>query len=355
MKLSYLTYSSHKRKIFLSKTRSYQAATPHDLYEHLKNFTRKLSELTDNVSIEDIMESWTNQSGYPLVTIVRDYESAILTIVHEKFQWDHVRSVSKWWIPLSFTTETDANFSHLTPKYLLNPEESLIIMSRIPSDDWVVFNLQQSGYYRVNYDQRNWQMLTDYLNLKNFTRIHRVNRAALIDDAFNLARAGYVNYSIPFNLSKYLVRETDYEPWVAAANNFKFLNKMLSGEPNVLQAFQVNGDIDIAIFFYLLVILTIIIDKQDYAIHLLRNMYDQINFTESANEDVTTKLRRELILSTSCLVRYADCLNVSKNLFQNWIAEPGKMYHHFYMREFLGLSINLAFDIVITISPCITL
>ncbi|XP_016914829.2 aminopeptidase N-like [Apis cerana] len=280
---------------------SYQAATPHDLYEHLKNFTRKLSELTDNVSIEDIMESWTNQSGYPLVTIVRDYESAILTIVHEKFQWDHVRSVSKWWIPLSFTTETDANFSHLTPKYLLNPEESLIIMSRIPSDDWVVFNLQQSGYYRVNYDQRNWQMLTDYLNLKNFTRIHRVNRAALIDDAFNLARAGYVNYSIPFNLSKYLVRETDYEPWVAAANNFKFLNKMLSGEPNVLQAFQ------------------------DYAIHLLRNMYDQINFTESANEDVTTKLRRELILSTSCLVRYADCLNVSKNLFQNWIAEPGKI------------------------------
>lgn len=108
-------------------------------------------------------------------------------------------------------------------------------------------------------------------------------------------------------------------------------------------------------FFYLLVTLTIIIDKQDYAIRLLRNMYDQINFTESANEDVTTKLRRELILSTSCLVRYADCLNVSKNLFQNWIAEPGKMYRHFYMREFLGLSINLAFDIVITISPCITL
>ena len=144
---------------------------------------------------------------------------------------------------MSFTTETDANFTHLTPKYLLNPEESLIIVSRIPSDDWIVFNLQQSGYYRVNYDQRNWRMLTDYLNLKNFTRIHRVNRAALVDDAFNLARAGYVNYSIPFNLSKYLVRETDYEPWVAASNNFKFLSKMLSGEPNVLQAFQVNLDI----------------------------------------------------------------------------------------------------------------
>lgn len=329
VKLSYLTYSSHKRKIFLFKTRSYQAATPHDLYEHLKNFTR---ELNDNVSIEDIMESWTNQSGYPLVTIVRDYESSIFIISHEKFQWDHVHSVSKWWIPLSFTTETDANFSHLTPKYLLNPEESLIIMSRIPSDDWVVFNLQQSGYYRVNYDQRNWQMLTDYLNLKNFTRIHRVNRAALVDDAFNLARAGYANYSIPFNLSKYLVRETDYEPWVAAANNFKFLNKMLSGEPKVLQAFQVN--IDIAIFFYLMIILIIIIDndlKQDYAINLLRNMYDQLNFTESANEDITTKLQRELILSTSCLVRYADCLNVSRNLFQNWIGEPDKMYvlyHH---------------------------
>lgn len=244
------TYFLIKEKLFYLKIRSYRAATPHDLYEHLENFTHKLSELNDNISLEDIMDTWTNQSGYPLVTIVRDYESGILIIVHEKFQWDHVHSMSKWWIPLSFTTETDANFSDLSPKYLLNPEESLIIMSRIPSDDWIVFNIQQSGYYRVNYDQRNWRMLTDYLNLKNFTKIHRVNRAALIDDAFNLARAGYENYSIPFNLSKYLVRETDYEPWVAAANNFKFLNKMLSGEPKVLQAFQVDDNIDIAIFLF---------------------------------------------------------------------------------------------------------
>lgn len=103
-------------------------------------------------------------------------------------------------------------------------------------------------------------------------------------------------------------------------------------------------------FFNSTIILTIIINdnnKQDYAIHLLRNMYDQLNFTESPNEDITTKLQRESILSTSCLVRYADCLNVSENLFQSWITEPDKMYAKFYIinsvcvKYFLGSILHL--------------
>ena len=40
----------------------------------------------------------------------------------------------------------------------------------------LVANVQQTGFYRVNYDQKNWQMLAELL-LADHTRVHRINRA----------------------------------------------------------------------------------------------------------------------------------------------------------------------------------
>lgn len=37
----------------------------------------------------------------------------------------------------------------------------------ISSNDWVLFNINETGYYRVNYDSKNWNMLIDYLNDKD--------------------------------------------------------------------------------------------------------------------------------------------------------------------------------------------
>jgi len=33
----------------------------------------------------------------------------------------------------------------------------------IPSNDWVLFNINETGFYRVNYDSKNWKMLIEYL------------------------------------------------------------------------------------------------------------------------------------------------------------------------------------------------
>ena len=40
----------------------------------------------------------------------------------------------------------------------------------------LVANVQQTGFYRVNYDQRNWEMLAQLL-LADHASVHRINRA----------------------------------------------------------------------------------------------------------------------------------------------------------------------------------
>lgn len=85
------------------------------------------------------------------------------------------------------------------------------------------------GYYRVNYDEKNWDRIIDYLNSDDYGNINRLNRAQLIDDAFNLARSGRLDYSIPFELAKYLKRETDYFPFYSYFTALNFVSLELAG------------------------------------------------------------------------------------------------------------------------------
>ena len=84
----------------------------------------------------------------------------------------------------------------------------------------------RNNNFRVNYDENNWKKIATTL-LRNHTSIHRTNRAQIIDDSFNLARAGHLNYSIAFSLTKYLTQELDFIPWSSAINALDYINTML--------------------------------------------------------------------------------------------------------------------------------
>ncbi|KAK7498964.1 hypothetical protein BaRGS_00009773, partial [Batillaria attramentaria] len=64
---------------------------------------------------------------------------------------------------------------------------SIQLADRDDTDGWILANIQQYGYYRVNYDPQNWNALIKQL-IKDHTVIPPVNRAQIIDDAWNLAR-----------------------------------------------------------------------------------------------------------------------------------------------------------------------
>lgn len=87
--------------------------------------------------------------------------------------------------------------------------------------------LQLSGYYRVNYDAKNWRLIIQELNKASFKRIATINRAQLVDDALNLARAGKLDYATALDVTSYLAHETEYLPWKAAFTAMSYLDSML--------------------------------------------------------------------------------------------------------------------------------
>lgn len=96
-----------------------------------------------------------------------------------------------------------------------------------------------SGFYRVNYDNDNWNKLSNELASKDFGKINPLTRAQLLDDVFAMARTGRVNYTVALSLSLYLTQDSDYIPWNTAFRNLNFLDSMLQTTKDY-PTFQVN-------------------------------------------------------------------------------------------------------------------
>jgi aminopeptidase N len=93
-----------------------------------------------------------------------------------------------------------------------------------------------AGYYRVNYDIYNWELIARFLNTDNYTKIHVLNRAQIIDDAYYLMMSRQLPLTIFLELTSYLSRETDYIAWYPMIKALENLSSYLPyKETEVLQ------------------------------------------------------------------------------------------------------------------------
>ena len=63
-------------------------------------------------------------------------------------------------------------------------------------------------------------------------KIHVLNRAQLINDAYVLAFDKHLSYKIPLKITEYLTKETDMIPWYAAIKVFNVLRLKLQSTTN---------------------------------------------------------------------------------------------------------------------------
>lgn len=239
----------------------YDNAEQSDLWAHLTEAQRQ-SALAQNgtqtvspVNVEKVMNSWTLQTGFPLVTLTRRYSdnakpgatleqiryrsnfklNSSLAMDATSLEGDQLKTKSESWeIPITYTWKSESNWEPRTRVWMHQDEvgpvelnSSLIASS---DNDWMLLNINQVGYYRVNYDKRNWKLLVDQL-FEDHEKIGLTNRAQILDDMFEFARNGLMDYNFAMEATKYLKNERDYLSWNTVLMALSYVNDMLQRTP----------------------------------------------------------------------------------------------------------------------------
>uniref|UniRef100_A0A8C2C6B7 Aminopeptidase n=1 Tax=Cyprinus carpio TaxID=7962 RepID=A0A8C2C6B7_CYPCA len=213
-------------------THMYGNAARDDLWN---KFSEAMQREGKDINITQVMDRWTLQMGYPVVTISKnDSLDNSVTISQEHFIYDTDAKIQnpklfnksfQWQIPLTLAVGNSSHISTETIIWVSNKTETHRV-GHVDGETWLLGNINQTGYFRVNYDLHNWRLLIQQL-MSNPTIISVGNRAGLIDDVFNLARAGYLPQNVPLQMISYLSQETEFLPWHAASRALYQLDKLL--------------------------------------------------------------------------------------------------------------------------------
>lgn len=265
-------------------------------------------EIEDNVNfkVSSFLDTWTNQMGYPVISI-EECIGGKLTVSQSRFllskYFVYEDKTSpykyKWDIPIKYISSSDPTNVKLA--WLMKHQHSVIL--DVPSSaKWVKLNWHQVGFFRVNYPLSRWEVFSNLL-VKHPSVFDVEDRVSLIDDAFNLARAGHFFYHIPLNLIRYLQygKEKHFFLWAMTSNHLRFTTMRLTGT-----------DCHSLLMKY---------------IHILLkgNLSDDIwDFGESKTF-LEKKLQLELI-KLACWSDEKETISKVKTLFTNWL-NSGESLH----------------------------
>uniref|UniRef100_A0A8D0HNN1 Aminopeptidase n=1 Tax=Sphenodon punctatus TaxID=8508 RepID=A0A8D0HNN1_SPHPU len=256
------------------------------------------SQLSLPGTIKEIMDRWTLQMGFPVVTV--DTASGVLTQDH--FLLDRNATVSRassfsytWIVPIPWMkSDGTHNMYWLTKKTDTNSDFSMA------ANSWLLLNQNVTGYFLVNYDPQNWAQLIQQLNNRH-EAIPVLNRAQLINDAFNLARAKYISTATALDTTRYLAKERDYLPWSAALGSLGYFQLMFDRG-------QVFGPMKKYI--------------QKQVTPLFRYFEGITNNWTRVPDTLMDQYNEINAISTACSYEMPDCLALATRLFEAWRRDP---------------------------------
>ncbi|XP_058455515.1 aminopeptidase N-like [Malaya genurostris] len=275
------------KKYLLS--RELAAATPDDLYAGLQTAISGKRMLPGEMTVKEVMETWTTAAGYPLLSVRRNYQNNEVILSQQRFFADKTLPNDHiWYIPYNVADQSKLDFELDSFEWLTTRAARLSIDT--DPDQWLIFNRQQSGFYRVNYDTRNWELITEAM-IASPKSFHTHNRAQLIDDAFYLARADLIDFSIVLKMLFALRTDTEYLPWAAGNNVITYLYNKLRGT-----------EYDIPFVIY--------VDE------LIMDIYSTLNIDSvDPDESLHDKYLKQLISTWACRLGSSNCLSKTRESF----------------------------------------
>ncbi|ELU05065.1 hypothetical protein CAPTEDRAFT_184807 [Capitella teleta] len=267
------------------KTYKYQNAEMSELWSTFEKANNHTYE------IGAIMDTWTRQMGFPVVSFTR-ISSTKYRLDQERFllnpddEYDERSSPYryKWKIPFIYKIQGDEK-EHTQWMDMGSAEIT------VPPNAWVMGNVDYMGFYRTNYDEEMWKRLTEQLQ-SDHKAFSAANRAGLISDAFNLARANKLSYKTALSLTSYLHKEEDFVPWKAFFDSMDFLKGMLATSNSF-------GKL------------------QTYIYNLVAAQYRRVGTSDQG--DLLDRNMRGAMVKAACGVGVPDAVDWAKRMFNSWM------------------------------------
>ncbi|CAL1614802.1 unnamed protein product [Knipowitschia caucasica] len=274
-----------------------------DLAQRHKDFCSKSSQESgaakwfsgDELDVRSIMDTWTLQEGFPLVTVeVRGRQVKLSQERYLKTSDPSLTHGFLWQIPLTYKTSA----SNTVHRFLLKTKTDVLFLPEEVS--WVKFNVDMSGYYMVHYADGGWDSITELLR-HNHTALSSNDRASLVQNVFQLVSVGKVRLDQALELSLYLSKETEV---MAVTQGFgelvPFYKLMEKRDMPVLEN-----------------------QMKDFIVDLFRSLIDRQQWSDSGS--VPQRVLRGYLLLFACVRNYPPCVEKATRLFNQWKDSDGNM------------------------------
>ncbi|KAM6930481.1 endoplasmic reticulum aminopeptidase 1b [Xenentodon cancila] len=249
----------------------------------------------DELDVRAIMDTWTLQEGFPLVTV--EVQGREVRLSQERFLRTDDPSLTEgflWQIPLTYVTSA----SDTIHRFLLKTKTDVLYL---PGEvDWVKFNVNMSGYYMVHYAGEGWNSIIRLLQ-HNHTALTGNDRASLINNVFQLVSVGKVRLDTALELSLYLSRETEIMAVTQGFGELVPLYKLMEKRDMAVLENQMKG----------------------YIVDLFRDLIDRQEWSDSGS--VSVRVLRSYLLLFACVRNYDPCVSKATRLFRQWKDSDGTM------------------------------
>ncbi|XP_067216462.1 thyrotropin-releasing hormone-degrading ectoenzyme-like [Linepithema humile] len=221
-----MLYHSITPNMFWTGIRTYVNNKQYNQTNDLWNMMQTIIPNNSTTFIVNRLISVWIAEKYPVLYVAQNYLSN--NTIFRLFTLDFDEDTEHLSAFVTYTTKSEINFHDIfaNKSFWLSPQKPKVLV--FDKNDWIIVNLQQTGYYRVNYDTENWLNLAQYMNSVKYVDIHVLNRAQIIDDAFYFLTRKQLNYVTFWEISAFLSREMNYVAWYPMFKAFEYMSVIVS-------------------------------------------------------------------------------------------------------------------------------
>ncbi len=203
---------------------AYANASTTDLWQALEDASQ--------MPVVQLMRRWTGQQGYPVLDVRASAtsEGLSLEIQQSRFVYEAILGHTEtaddkiWPIPVTVIAP-----DYPVTSILLDSDSATVLLSSAGERPaWFKLNADQTGFYRVDYGEENWERLVPAIASQELSA---TDRLGIQSDAYALSRAGLLDVARFLCIAEAYEHESDAPVFSALSGNLREIETIIADEP----------------------------------------------------------------------------------------------------------------------------